>query len=153
MALKGEGVRAGGGPSDWLPSKRLKASPNFPAKMDFLPRLERLDRLPSRLFLGWVSSMDRRKSTFDSMFMSSSRSKFGDGARSAGGILGEGIPGDPRGLEFFSCSRRKSRFDSRWVLTGRGREDIDLDFVIGSKFSMLGRPPSREGLDEDGCRE
>lgn len=86
------------------------------------------------------------------MFMSSS-SRLGDGALSAGGSLGEDIPGEPSGFEFFSCSRRKSKLDSRWVLTGRGRLDIDLDFVMGSKFSMLGRPPSSEGLDEDGCRE
>lgn len=96
--------------------------------------------------------MDRRKSTFDSMFISSS-SRLGDGALSAGGSLGEDIFGEPNGFEFFSCSRRKSKLDSRWVLTGRGRPDIDLDFVMGSKFSMLGRPPSSEGLDEDGCRE
>ena len=95
--------------------------------------------------------MDRRKSTFDSMFMSSS-SKLGDGTLSAGGSFGEGRAGEPNGFEFFSCSRRKSKLDSRWVLTGRGRPDIDLDFVMGSKISMLGRPPSREGLDEDGCR-
>lgn len=86
------------------------------------------------------------------MFISSS-SKFGDGVLSAGGRFGEEIRGDPSGFEFFSCSRRKSKLDSRWVLTGRGRPDIDLDFVMGSKFSILGRPPSSEGLDEDGCRE
>lgn len=109
------GVRDPGAPG-WLDSNRLNASPNLPAKMDedFLPREERLVRLLSSLFLGLASSMDRRNSTFDSILVSSaSRSRSGDGSFSIGLSFGEGNLGEPGGFELASCSRRKSKLDSR----------------------------------------
>lgn len=134
-------------------SNRLNASPNLPANADdFFPKdEERLVRLLSSLFLGFVSSIDRRKSTFDEMLVSSmSSNKSGEDALSLGLWLCGISPGDTAGFELFSCSRKKSRFDSRYVLTGRGFADVLLDLDKGSpRFSMLGRPPSKDGLDEE----
>jgi hypothetical protein len=99
------------------------------------------------------SSRDRRKSTFDSIGVSSSDAAAG--ATAAGeGTLPE-RRGEECGLLFApldSRSRRKSRFDSRCVLAGRGRleeDDCDTDFVSGSQNSELGLPPSRDGRAEE----
>jgi len=42
-------------------------------------------------------------------------------------------------------------FDSRWVLTGLGRPGCDAGFAVGSRRSGLGRAPSRDGREDDGC--
>jgi hypothetical protein len=41
--------------------------------------------------------------------------------------------------------------DSRYMLAGLDRLEVDVDFTNGSKYSRFGRPPSREGRDDDGC--
>ena len=90
--------------------------------------------------------------------MGSWSSKPGDGGESvflsADGKRGERWPGETSVLEtlLLSFSRKKSRFDSTCVLTGRGRELVwDRDFTRGSSISKLGRRPSSDGLEEDGC--
>jgi hypothetical protein len=55
------------------------------------------------------------------------------------------------GLPLDSFSRKKSMFDSKYVLAGRGRELLDFVLAIGSKTSLLGRPPSSEGRDDEEC--
>jgi hypothetical protein len=84
MSFSGDGVRAE--EPVVFPSKRLKASPNFPARMFFVPDKEvRLERLiccfaPLSFFLLSESSMVRRNSTLDSMAMSSWGSILGETA-------------------------------------------------------------------------
>jgi hypothetical protein len=118
------------------------------------PRDERLPRLKClelrfSFFGGSASSIDRRKSTFDSILVSSSGP--GDGGRLLSILsiecLGDGNAGD---LELASLSRKKSRLDSICVLTGLGLEASRDVGLAGSSCSTLGRPASSDGLEEEG---
>lgn len=93
-----------------------------------------------------MSSILRRKSTLDSMLVSSLSSSIGEGSLSI--YIGEG-PGERCGRVVPSFSRRKSKFDSRWVLTGLGRASSGRVLGVGSSRLALGRPLSRDGRDED----
>jgi hypothetical protein len=122
MSFNGLGVLGPGGVVA-LFSNRLKASPNLPAKRFLVPdkdiegKLDRFDLpvgplLRRRSFLAAsVSSIVRRKSTFDSMFVSSSES--GSRTTLSEGFMNNGRLSDNEGLAWASFSRRKSIFDSR----------------------------------------